>query len=445
MPKTLRPSPGRAKFTERMMHRPITKTQPICRLLTILVALGTTVGCQSLSTAKPPFFGSSPDPASQPPALPAEEEKPTLEQLSETTKKSTTSVMNFVTGREQENVPRAKELYQQADAIYREAKTLSREQAIPQFSSAAKLFRKANEAAPGTALQQDAMFMQAESLFFADKLTQASEAYTKLQKDYPRNRHNDRITARIFSISQYWIDIEKATEGQMSLPNFVDSKRPRMDPDGHAIRLLDQLRYDDPTGKLADDATMAAAAEFIRQKKFDKADEFLTDLRETYTDSDHLFLAHLLGIEAKLQVYAGPIYSGLVLDEAKELVQKTRQRFPDKLRDPQYDDVLAKSAAKISMLQAERLAYRAQFREKKKEYRAAAYYYKQLLTDHQNTPHAEKARERLAQIEALPDVPTRRLSWLKTFFPDQKQSSPLQTTFEDGSTPQQPQGETMLR
>ena len=237
--------------------------------------------------------------------------------------------MNFVTGREQESATRAKELYQQGDALFRQASSLPKEEAAKTFKPSAKLFRKSGEAAPGSALEQDALFMQGESLFFADRLTEATEVYQKLQKQYPRSRHNDRVAARLFSISRYWIETVKADEDQWVSLNLTDPKKPRLDVDGHAIRVLDQIRYDDPTGRLADDATMAAAAEFIRQKKFDQADEFLTDLRETFSDSDHLFLAHLLGIRCKLEVYAGAKYSGLVLEEAEKLVRQTRQRFPD--------------------------------------------------------------------------------------------------------------------
>ena len=123
---------------------------------------------------------------------------------------------------------------------------------------------------------------------------------------------------------------------------------------------------------------MAAAAEYIRQKKFEDADEFLTDLRETFSDSDHLFLAHLLGIRTKLEVYAGPRYSGLVLEEAEKLVRQTRQRFPGKLQEKKYADMVARAAAEITYLRAQRLAYRADFREKKKEYGAARKYYQKL-------------------------------------------------------------------
>ena len=276
-----------------------------------------------------------------------------------------------------------------------------------------------------SALEQDALYMQAESLFFADRLTEATDVYQRLQKDFPRSRHNDRVAARLFAISRYWIDVAKARDGQWFTLNLTDAKRPRLDVDGHAIRVLDQIRYDDPTGRLADDATMAAAAEFIRQGKYDKADEFLTDLRETFTDSDHLFLAHLLGIRCKLEVYAGPKYSGLILEEADKLVRQTRQRFPDQLKDPKYRDLVARAAAEIAYMKAERLAYRAEYREKQKLYGAARYYYRELLKLHNDTPQAEVARKRLAEIEKLPSAPVQRLSWLTKIFPDSSRSEPL--------------------
>jgi tetratricopeptide (TPR) repeat protein len=360
--------------------------------------------------------------------------------LTEKTKKASTRVKNFVTGREQEDPARAKQLYQQGDALFRQAQSQPREQAKETFAKSAKLFKRAGQASPGTALQQDAMFMQGESLFFADRLIEASDVYEKLQKEFPRNRHIDRVAARLFSISRYWIDTVKAGGNSWFIVNLTDPKRPRLDTDGHALRVLDQIRFDDPTGRLADDATMAAAAEYIRQQKFEEADEFLTDLRETFSDSEHLFLAHLLGIRCKLETYAGPAYSGLVLEEAETLVRQTRQRFPDKLADPKYGDMVARAAAEISYARAQRLTYRADYREKRKEYGAARYYYHQLLEAYPDTPHADTARERLAQIEKLPAVPQSRLSWLTTIFPDTERSKPLETTQPTTEKP-----ETMLR
>ncbi len=357
------------------------------------------------------------------------------ETLVDGAKKSSNKLVGFITGREPENRTRAKELYQEADATFKSATASQGAEAKKQFKAAAKLFKRAGDAAPKTALQQDAMFMQAESYFFADELNDAVKTYEKLLKEFPRNRHSDLVAARRFVTCRYWLDTYKANEDSWLPPvNLTDDKRPAFDVDGHAIRVLDQIRYDDPTGRLADDATMAVAAEYIRQEKFEQADEFLTDLREAFPDSDHLFLAHLLGIRCKLNIYAGPRYSSLVLDEADKLIKQTRTRFPDKMADPKYRDMVARAAAEVSYLRAEKLAGRAEFREKRSEYRAARQYYEEILLEHSDTPFADIARERLEATEELQPVPDQPLAWLTKVFPDSKSTKPLQLNGVEASS-----------
>ena len=344
-----------------------------------------------------------------------------------------------LSGQQAGNTERAKQWYQRANEIFDQAAAEKSELAKKTFEQAAELFAYAGDISPGSALQQDALFMRGESLFFADRLVEASDVYETLQSDFPRNRHIDKVAARLFSISQYWINVAKAEEGSWGSINLTDPKRPRLDTQGHAIRVLDQIRFDDPTGRLADDATLAAAVEYIRQGQFQEADEFLLDIRETFPDSEHLFMAHLLGITVKLETYRGPKYSGLALEEAEKLVKQTRERFPDKLAAPDQDfgERLDSSAAKVAFLQAERLRYRAEYREKRKEFGSARYYYNLLLTKYPDTPHAEKARERLAATEKKPRKPAQRLSWLTTIFPDStNKNSPLelnQSTSEEPS------------
>ena len=371
--------------------------------------------------------------------------------LWKSTQNNVDRVSRFIMGKEQSDAVKAKELYQKGDALFRNAAAAAGQVARDgetegtekkEFAKAAKFFKRAAEAEPGSALSQDALFMQAESLFFADQLTFATDVYQKLQKDYPRNRHSDRIASRLFSVTQYWIDTDKASEGSWVPINLFDPSRPRLDTDGHAVRVLDSIRYDDPTGRLADDATMAAAAEYIRQGDFEMADEFLTDLRETFPDSEHFFLAHMLGIRCKMEVYGGPEYSGLMLEEAEKLVKQTRERFPNKLQDQETADMLARAAAEVAFRHAEHLYVRAQYREKKKEFRAANEYYQRILDDFPSTPQADKARERLEKTGGLPPVPEKRLTWLKAVFPDSKRSSPLEFSFE---SPTGEKRETILR
>ncbi|MDA7906871.1 tetratricopeptide repeat protein [Rhodopirellula sp.] len=380
---------------------------------------------------------SAESPLTSAPTLTAQPDSPSLnDQVTETTKQ----VLNMVTGREQEDSIRAKELYGEADILFRSASSQAEGERFDGFLEAAELFEGAAEAAPRTALEQDALFMQAESLFFAEDYRSATEIYQTLQKRFPRNRHIDRVAARLFSISDYWINRGVSENDSWMNFSFTDDKRPIYDMDGHAIRVLDQIRFDDPTGRLADDATMRAASEYLRQQKYAEADEFLTDLRETFPDSEHLFLAHMLGIQCKLELYAGPAYSGLVLEDAEKLVQQTRDRFPEKMQDQNNSESVAKAAAEIAYHRAGRYAFRAKYRERQEKYGAARVYYNLLLQEFPNTPQAETARVRLAAIEKYPDVPKQRLSWLQKVFPDQKRTTPLETT-----QPSTDQPETKLR
>ena len=372
-------------------------------------------GCQSLRTAG----AADPSPLGATPELPAATMK-------ETASRGSNRVISFLTGKEPQDKQRAKQLYQEGDALFHQATDLPRAEAIPLYKQAAKQFRRAAEAHPDSALEQDALLMAGESLFFADRLTEAEEAFAELQKKYPRNRHNDRVAARLFEISRYWIETEKAGNASWMPVNFFDPKRPMYDVDGHAIRVLDNIRYNDPTGMLSDDATMAAGVEFMEQGKYDRADEFFTDLRDSFPDSEHQFNGHLLGLRCKLLIYAGPQYSGLVLDEAATLIEQTRRRFPGRLQDdPQVREEMARIAAEIDFKKAQRLVERARYREKRGEYGAARYYYQAILEEHGATPFAEESRERLAAIESEPDVRPQRMAWLVDAFPNQQRSKPL--------------------
>jgi len=454
---TLPPAVDQSSSIDAPMHRRPSALGKVTRywLPMLLVSL---TGCQSLGGNRLLAQGESPTASAARPTNPViqvtgEEREDqgnavqraggTPASLAETTKQSTNRVLNFVTGRENANLQRAQQFYREGDATFRQAQELEPGSREKMFAKAAKSFRKSVEASAGEALQQDAMFMQAESLFFANQLPQAAKQYEKLQKDFPRNRHSDRISARLFSISKYWIETVKADQNKWIPLNLTDPKRPKFDVDGHAVRVLDQIRFDDPTGRLADDATMAAAAEHIRQGNFEKADEFLTDLRETFTDSEHLFLAHMLGLKCKLEVYAGPDYSGLVLDEAEQLLRQTRQRFPDRLREQKYSEMLGRIAAEISYHRAERLANKARWREKRHEYGAARVYYQELLTQFPSSPQAETARQRLVATESLPAIPTPQLAWLAEVFPDQRKAAPLKTI--ENTDENTPPNKTMLR
>lgn len=338
------------------------------------------------------------------------------------------STSRFLTGKRQIDRDKAVVLYRQGDALFRQAIELPREQAQEVFAEAAPIFKRAAETNPDSALEQDALFLAGESYFFSDQLTKAEDAFVKLQKQHPRNRHSDRVASRLFAIAQYWIDTAKAPQPSLIPINFTDPSRPYLDASGHGIRVLDQMRYDDPTGRLADDATMAAAVEHFRKGNYLEADQFLTDLRETFPDSDHQFNAHLLGLRCKLEMYAGSAYSGLVLDEAEKLIERMRQIFPNEVRSPEHREMIAKADAEVEFYQAEKLWERARYREKQGQYGGANYYHQELLEKYPSTPFADQAREHLTANSKLPQTPPQRLAFLAKLFPEGKPAKPLIST-----------------
>src|SRR5690606_37539856 len=90
------------------------------------------------------------------------------------------------------------------------------------YAEAADAYRTAANRWPDSILEEDAMFMRAEALFFSDQYPKASDLYGELMKKYENSRYLDRITARQFQIARYWEEYQ----GAGYVPNFTDHTRP---------------------------------------------------------------------------------------------------------------------------------------------------------------------------------------------------------------------------
>ena len=189
----------------------------------------------------------------------------------------------------------ARELYTQAEEKYRQAvANESPEQRNKLLLEAAEKYAEAAKRWPDSALEQDGLYMAGESYFFADSYVKANGMYEKLIKQYPGTKHMDTIDARRYTIAQYWLELTTEDPENMFAINMTNRRKPWRDTRGHGLRVYDKIRIDDPSGKLADDATLAAAnAHFVAQDYF-KADEYYGDLRKAFPSSEHQFKAHFL-------------------------------------------------------------------------------------------------------------------------------------------------------
>ena len=265
--------------------------------------------------------------------------------------------------------------------------------------------------------------MTGESYFFADHYWDAEMAYEQLLKKYQHSRHIDSVQPRRFAIAQYWLQTWRQDKPAFYAVNLTDESKPTRGMFGHSMRVFDRIRLDDPTGRLADDATLAMANAYLKDHKFLIADEHYTDLRKTFPSSEHQFQAHFLGMKAKLEAYQGPDYSANALIEAEKLIEQMRKQFPvDAEREREY---LNREAARIRWLKAERDFLVAKRWDRRAEYGAARYYYQHLVADYPETPFGQQAAERLREINGLPDIPPQPLPWLVAAFPEEQDVKPL--------------------
>ncbi len=148
------------------------------------------------------------------------------------------------------------ELYQQALARWDSGQKDGETPAL--FREAAQKFELAAGYLRDSAIEHDALFLQGESNFFANDYVQANRAYEILLNRYSGTRHLDLVQLRRFEIAQYWLALDRGGAGI----TINDPARPNSGLEKHARRILHRIRLDDPTGKLADDATMALGSAF---------------------------------------------------------------------------------------------------------------------------------------------------------------------------------------
>ena len=321
----------------------------------------------------------------------------------------------------------ARLVFQQAEKQFTEAQqTKDERQRKTKYRNAGVVYLRAAEMWPNSAIEHKAMFKAGTCYFWADHYVRCNDVYETMLKRYPNSRFLDTVEAHRFSIAQYWLKYNKASPQSYWAVNFYDNRFPINDLRGRAIKILDLVRFDDPTGKLADDATLAVANAYFASGEFLKADEYYTDLRSLFTNSEHQFAAHFLGMKAKLKSYQGPEYSATALKEAEALGKQIRKQFPGEAA--KHRETLQRAAAEIRKEKAKRAWNLAQYYEGRWQYGAARYYYQQLTREYPSTPIGNQAEARLRTLAGKPDNPSQPLPWLVQMFPDTEVAKPILAT-----------------
>lgn len=298
------------------------------------------------------------------------------------------------------------------------------------YGSAVNSFETAAGRWPGSDIEAKAMFNKSEALFFDKKYQAAGDSYIALLDKHPSTpRLNDSIE-RLWSIAQYWerLHFESPSSMPMDL-NFTERTKPLTDTIGHSLRFYEAIRLNDPTGPRADDAIMATAGIHFRRENYHDADYHYGLLRREYPRSPLQFEAHLLGLQSKLRKYQGAEYDGTPIDEAKKLEEKVRLTFSGRLNEEEKTrlrDVRAQLTASVEERDLKMVTYY----EGTSHYGAASVYLAKIIEDYPESPAAEQARVRLAEIGGKPAIPPTRMSWLVDMVPESKRQEKLDAIVE---------------
>lgn len=287
------------------------------------------------------------------------------------------------------------------------------------FVDAANEFRLAAARFPDSSLEEDALYFEGESYFFADRYVQANRAFEKLIAHYAGTRHLDLAEQRRMSIALYWLDLADQYGG----PKFRDPKRPKTGLAAEARRVLHRIRIDDPTGKLADDATLALGKAFLKEKRYYEAADTFEDLRRNYPGSKHQFTAHMLELESRLRGYQGKNYDDTPLRKADDLMKAIVQQFPKEAKEQL--PYLEKQASVIQNQIAERDYSMGEYFENRGENRAAKFYYEQVADKYDHTEFGDTVRQQIAEVEQLAPEPKQHGKWLIDLFPKDENEAAL--------------------
>ena len=326
------------------------------------------------------------------------------------------------------NQTAAKTLFDEADSVFETAvrarQAGEKETTFKKdFRRAGDLYLRAAERLPNSSIEQDSLFQAGEAFFFADSYDKANDAYEKLIQKYSGSRLMDRAEARRFAIAQYWSELQELNPDHLWTYNFTNRERPARDTGGHARRVFNNIRLEDPTGKLADDATLALGNAYFRNKAYLDAADSYEDLRKAYPGSPHLFNATVLEIQSRLRAYRGPAYDGMGIEKANRLMEALVAQFPEQVEDQRT--ALDELAAEIRYELAARELYLAKLYDRRNENRAARLYYGKIVSKFSDTVLAKEASERLAELRDEPDLPPQKLKWLVDALPKPKDDQPL--------------------
>jgi outer membrane protein assembly factor BamD (BamD/ComL family) len=256
---------------------------------------------------------------------------------------------------------------------------------------------------------QEARFYEAESLRMQARFPKAADTYADLMKKFHNNPYREQCNQRMFDIATFWLEDtwaqmkerEEKRRGERWVvwPRYVsfEKKEPVLDREGRALELLDQVRFNDMNGPLADKALWLAGLVKMENEDFREAEQYFTQLHEHHGKSPFAPRAVELAIFCKQMATGGSDYDGRKVAEARKLVD-VALRMPE--MDEKKKQALVQQLKSITAQQAEKDYKTAEFYRRTGHPGPAYFCYDIVRRRYPGTEFAEKAAQKMVEMRA---------------------------------------------
>jgi outer membrane protein assembly factor BamD (BamD/ComL family) len=299
------------------------------------------------------------------------------------------------------------------------AKPAPNPKADAEYQSALKLFQQGNlaeaenqfakiaKSRKGTPWGENAQYYLAETQYQRKKYFYAHDNFELLHKDYPATEYLDKLVSREFAIAHLWMaqdDPKTPKPEQIPWTGRFDGSRPLLDTQGYALKALEHVRHNDPSGPLADDAALEIAEFYMKRADYESAALYYDQLIADFPKSPFLQKAQHAAIDARMKAYLGPDYDTSGLEKARVLVRKTMDAFPE--RQASFEG-LYHTLDVINDAEAEKTFRIGTHYKKIGKVASAEFYYGKIPQRWPSSPWAVKAKGELAQLAKMPRKPSK--------------------------------------
>ena len=286
-----------------------------------------------------------------------------------------------------------------AHVLYRDGK----------FSEAEKIFHKiADNTKNPPPIAEEARYYEAESLRRQALYPRAADTYAKMLNDFPSGAFREQAVQHMFEIANYWLDdtrkqmeeYKDQREGKRWVvwPEFVhfEKTKPLLDEEGRALEKLEQVRYNDMTGPLADKALFLAGSVKFYRREYKEAAFLYKQLVDMHKNSPLVQQALELAIISTQLSTGGPDYDARPVAEARKLVDTALRSYPEFAHNK--TEFLDRQLFSITMQQAAKDYEVAEFYRRTGHPCSAYFYYEIVRRRYPGTKYFDLAAQQMQEL-----------------------------------------------